>query len=242
MGLFEQNLDAVMRLNPRLAERLRSDEEDAVVAVSPTQEGAPTMGVRRDGRLYMLHHPQTPLSDTRRLIASIGDAHRSWNFIFLGVGLGYAPLLLLEGRVKPPELMVLLEPSISVFRAACKTLDLRPVLGSFCRLIVGETASALYEALSSNLTMLLANQVTLIKHPPTAGLYPDWMRESEERFRDVWRFAEMSLATKNQNGPQFVSNLLNNLPVFAHSRGVLPGCNVLGRNSRPDCRRRAILG
>lgn len=238
MDVFVENLAAVRQLNPDLAERLRSDEEDESVVLSATPEGVPTLGVLRDGRTLLLHHPEQPLSDTRRMIASIKDAPSAWNFVVLGIGLGYVPLLLMEKRARLPEILLLVEPSLSVFRAACKTIDLRPVLQQeSCRLLVRQPGMMTYQALLSNLPRVLANHVTVIRHPPTAHLYPEWMQEQEARVHDAWRFGNSSLVTKHRLGPQYVLNLLRNLPAFARSRGIrggqaalrgLPGVIVAG--------------
>ncbi|MFH1737791.1 MAG: 6-hydroxymethylpterin diphosphokinase MptE-like protein [bacterium] len=228
MELFDENLAAVSRLDPDLVDRLRSGEEDESVVTGGTPEGAPTLGILRNGKTFLLHHPQNPLADTRNMIASMAGVKSAWNFAVVGLGLGYVPLLLLEGRTHPPDLLLLVEPSISVFREACKNVDLRPVLRlQACCLLVGQPPATTYEALMSNLTRILANQVTVIQHPPTKHLYPDWMEEQEARIRDVWRFGESSLASKHRDGQQYVVNLLQNLPAFTRSRGIRAGRSVL---------------
>ena len=224
MGVFEPNLIAVSRLDPNLSERLRSSEEDESIVLSATPEGVPTLGILRDGRTLLLHHPEAPLSDARRMIVSIQDAPRAWNFVVLGIGLGYVPLLLMEKRSRLPQVLVLVEPSLSVFRAACKTIDLRPVLDQeSCRLLVRQPGMKTYEAILSNLPRILANHVTIIRHPPTAHLYPEWMQEQEARIRDAWQFGNSSLLTKHRAGSLYVFNTLRNLPAFARSRGIRAG-------------------
>ena len=228
MDLFEQNIASINRLDPDLGDRLRSGEEDESVVIGGTPEGAPTLGVLRNGKTFLLHHPQTPFEDTRAMIESIRDAHSAWNFIILGIGLGYVPLVLMENRKYPPELMILVEPSISIFREACKNVDLRPILQqASCCLLVGQPSTVTYEALMANLTRILANQVTVIQHPPTRNLFPEWMGEQEMRIRDAWRFGESSLASKHRDGKRYVSNLLSNLPAFARSRGIRTGRSAL---------------
>ncbi len=228
MDVFEKNLGAVRRLDPDLANRLRTGQEDESVVVMPTKEGSPTVGVMRGGQTCLLHHPETPIADTRGMIKSIKDAPSAWNFIVSGVGLGYVPLLLLENRRHAPELMILIEPSLSVFRAACKTIDLTPLLNlESCRLLVKKPGAATYEVVMGNLPRILANHVTVIRHPPTGHLYPEWMQEQENRIRDAWNFGNSSLLTKNRVGKQFVTNLFRNLPFFAKSRGIRAGQGAL---------------
>ncbi len=228
MSLFHHNLALLDLLAPALAERLRSDREDESVVVMNTSEGVPTLGIRRDSNLFLLHHPNEPLADTRRFLSTVSDAQSGWNYVIFGLGLGYVPLCLLESRVCQPNLLLLVEPSLSVFRAACQAVDLRPLLEcTACRLLVGLPASATYETLCSHLIQIQANQAVVIKYSPTEKLYPNWMKEQEEAFAEAWRFGETSLITKQQCGPQFVSNLFRNLPAFVRSRGVRRGKGVL---------------
>ncbi len=228
MDLFEQNLAAVRKIDPELAKRLQSGEEDESVVAMSTEEGSPTIGVMREGKTCLLHHPNSPLADTQSMIASIKDVPAAWNFVILGVGLGYVPLVLMKSRPRMPELMVLVEPSLSVFRTACKTLDLRPILESpCCRLLVKKGGMAMYETMLSNLPRILANHVTVIRYPPTGHLYPEWIQEQESRIRDAWNFGNSSLLTKNRVGQEFVTNLFRNLPIFAKSRGIRAGRGAL---------------
>ncbi|HQL62306.1 MAG TPA: DUF115 domain-containing protein [bacterium] len=226
--LFDHNLSAVSRLDPDLAQALRSGREDESIVLGATSENVPSVGILRNGKTFLLHHPQKPLTDSREMIASIKDAPGAWNFAVLGLGLGYVPLLLLEGRKHPPDFLLLVEPSISVFRAACRQVDLRPILQlPSCCLLVGKPSALTYEALMANLPRILANRITVIQHPPTRHLFPEWMQEQENRIRDVWRFGESSLISKHRDGQQYVLNLLGNLPSFAQSRGIRAGRSTL---------------
>jgi len=228
MSLFDHNLTLLDSLDSALAERLRSDIEDESVVITNTSEGVPTLGIRRGNSLFLLHHPEEPLADTRRFLSTIPDAQSGWNFVVFGLGLAYVPLCLLESRVCPPNLLLLVEPSLSVFRATCQAVDLRPILEcAACRLLVGLPASATYETLCSRLIQIQANQSVVIKYSPTEILYPDWMKEQQEAFAEAWRFGETSLLTKQQSGPQFISNLIENLPSFVRSRGVHRGKGIL---------------
>lgn len=221
--LYQRNLNALNRRDPALAARVFTGAEDEETILQQTPEGYPTVGVKRGNDVFFLHHPQEPLADAKRIITAVDGVNDHWNFIHLGMGLGYTALLLQNRQPDPPVGQILVERSLSVFRRACQTVDMVTLFQHpMNRFIVGEDTAGVYQACMSALMDLMANPPRLVKNNPSLNLDGPYYEASVVRIEEALRFGQSGLLSKQQDGFNYLKNLFANLKSIVESPGIKP--------------------
>ncbi len=220
MSIYDQNLKLLQERNPQLAESLLTQENDANVQLQQTQTKMPTLLVRTETQVYALHHPEDPLGFCQKFLASISDLSKAHNIAVLGCGLGYIPLLILQQRPNLRRLFIL-EPSISVFRAALHTVNLNPLLSNpNVVFIVGSNRSVIYQTLMAHLMEIVANSLLLIDVPSSTTVFPEWAQTARQQIQELIQFGQSGLMTKFKDGPLCISNVFQNLDAISSSPGI----------------------
>ena len=221
--VYQRNLQALNRRSPELAALVFTGEEDEETVLQQTAEGYPTLGVKRDGEYYFLHHPEQPLADAKRIIADSDGVNDHWCFIHLGMGLGYAALLLASREPDPPACQIIIERSLSVFRRACQTVDLTILIGHpYTFFAIGNDPAGTYQACLTNLMDLMANAPKLVKSPPSLNLDGPFYEACVSRIQEALRFGQSGLLSKQQDGRVYLGNLIRNLEPVAEAPGLKP--------------------
>ncbi|RJP21263.1 MAG: DUF115 domain-containing protein [Candidatus Omnitrophota bacterium] len=220
MSIYEQNLNCLQTKDPFLAEQIAGGYEDADIQVQQTQSGMPTLLVRKENQSLALHHPQDPIGHSQTFLASIRDLRCAQNIALLGCGLGYLPLLILQQRPCPRRFFIL-EPSLSVFRAAMQTVDLTPLLKNpAVTFLIENQRGDIYRALMPHLMEILANSLLLIDVPPSTSTFPDWAQSARKQIQELMHFGQSGLLTKFKDGPLCLTNLIKNLEAITTSPGI----------------------
>lgn len=162
VGLYEENLTALGRVDSALADRIRASEPPASVSVMTARSGAYTMvlnGVSLHSRFDPVMEAETWCdTETIRNIRAQGLTPAVF-----GLGLGYHVISLAQG-FKP---VLVIEPNIGLIRLAFHYIDFRPHLSAL-QFITDPPAAAFPET------------VVLLAHPPYKRLFPqphaDWQR------------------------------------------------------------------
>ncbi|MGC9326753.1 MAG: motility associated factor glycosyltransferase family protein [Candidatus Hinthialibacter sp.] len=220
MNFFQPNLMLLRESHPRLAEQAAHQSDDAPVQLQSAQSGAPIVIVQNQGKAFALHHPGDPIEHSRSFLNSIPSWKQSRNIAVIGGGLGYTPLLMLQSRPKLQHLFIL-EPSISVFRAALHAVDLTPLLKDRrVRYIVGAEPGAIYAELLKTVVDLIANPLLIVKSPPVAAAFPQWADSVHQEIHEVIQFGKSGLLSKFKDGPLTLENLFQNLDSIAAAPGI----------------------
>ncbi len=186
----------------------------------------PTAVVQAMGQRIALHHPGDPVGQTREFLDSVPGWKKARNTAVLGGGLGYAPLWILQTQPKLRNLVVL-EPSLTVFRAALQAVDLSPLLSDRrVRFIVGSQPGAIYSALMQSVIEFIANPLTVQEIPSVTAAFPEWAESAKQQIFEVMQFGQSGLFTKLKDGPLTLKNLFQNLEAIA----ATPGLNRLGNS------------
>ncbi len=228
---FEKNRQLLLRRFPLLARRVEREPDDPNLRLVVNSSGVPNAAIVREGRARFLHESQNPIGQAETVIAKNSRAQDRWNFAVLGMGMGYLPLLLTERKPNAPRFLLVFEPSVAVFRLACQHVDLEPLLGDpSVHFIVGHPSSREIEnALFANRWNLISNDIMTIVHPPTADLFPDWIRQTQTLFSSACQRLQGTMTTILLDGPRVAENLVRNLPTYIASPGIRPG-NATLRN------------
>lgn len=222
-NIYQQNLQVLGRKDPTLAAQVYSGVEDEEVEVRSTAEGYPTIGVRRNSELFLLHHPENPLADAKRIVEETGGVNDTWRFIHLGMGLGYAGMLLASRQPDPPAGQVLIERSLSVFRKACQMIDLTKLFDHpGTQLIVGKDPVAAYQCCMAELMEFMANPPKLVKNNPSLHLDGPYYEACVSKVEEALRFGQSGLLSKQADGLRYLQNLIANLERTVNAPGIRP--------------------
>ncbi len=220
MSYLDQNIKFLKLCDEVLAQRVASDENDAPIALQATEAGPPTLVVQNADQAYALHHPEDPILQSRDFLDAIENWKKSRNIAIIGGGLCYIPFLIYQAQKRLRNLIVL-EPSISVFRAAMHAVDMTPLLrDSRVRFVVGSQPGLVYNSLLPMVVELTANPLTAIEVPSISAVFPDWTKSVKQQLMEVMQFGQSGLQTKFKDGPLTLSNLFQNLPLIAESAGL----------------------
>ncbi len=220
MDIQQANLQALQQRYPELAARLQSNQQDAEVALRKTATEHPTLVVQKHGQWAALHHPQDPIAHAQQYVQSITELPAARNVMMFGFGLGYAALLLRE-RMLEPQRILLMGPSLSVFRAALQTVNLTELIHDpAVTLVVGAQPGAVRQAVLDHLIEFMANSVTAVEYPPVTGAFGEWAEAAKQEAQETLRFGQSGLITKFKDGPLTIQNLLGNLEAIASTPGL----------------------
>lgn len=220
MDIQQANLNALQQRYPDLAARIQSAEQDAEVALRNTDTNYPTLVVQKHGQWAALHHPQDPVMHAQQYAQSITGLASARNLMMFGFGLGYAALLARQ-TMKEPQRILIMEPSLSVFRAALQTVDLSNLMLDPCvEIVVGNAPGAIRQAVLNHLMDFMANSVIAVEYPPVTGAFADWAEAAKQEAQDTLRLGQSGLVTKFKDGPLTLRNLLGNLDAVAATPGL----------------------
>ncbi|HOE11502.1 MAG TPA: DUF115 domain-containing protein [bacterium] len=229
MELYEKNLQILLRRFPVLARRLQREPDDPHIRAVLDTGTVPNAALFRGGKGHLLHPPDDPVGHARKIIESSDQARVSWNLCIFGIGMGYLPLLLSQREPNPPHQMLLLDPSVHLFRLACQYVDLEPLLDApGVHFLIGHVSSGeIEQVLYAKRWELIANEMGALVNPATAELFPDWMKRMRSLLDLSWQRLKGSMTTVLLDGPRITGNLAQNLPKYADTPGIGPGCGLL---------------
>ena len=230
-NIYQRNLQALNRRYPNLAVRVYSGQDDEEVIIQQTAEGYPTLGVKREGEVHFIHHPQSPLADAKRILTEADGINDHWYFVHLGVGLAYAPLLLQGRQPDTPAGQILIEKSLSVFRRTCELMDISALLENpNVHWIIGDDPSTAYEVCMSQLMQLMANGPKTVRNNPSLHLDGPYYEQCVYRIQEALRFGQSGLLSKQRDGQTYLNNLIRNLKATIEAPGIKPQQSQLRDN------------
>jgi len=147
--------------------------------------------------------------------------------IFVGMGLGYGPLLILRERPAIAKLAIV-EPSLDIFCIALRHVDLTPLLGSAKTfLYVGDWDPVRMERELGREVAI--SDTHILKHQPSFSWQTRLYEETNDRVFQLLNKINAMGSTTNYYGETFVKNRLANLTNIRHAtntdilKGLLKG-------------------
>jgi tetratricopeptide (TPR) repeat protein len=191
----QANIEALAGHRPELLQRImppRQEEAD----VAPVTGGEPWPGVA--------DHLQTVPPDARGLV------------VFLGMGVGHGPLLLLRERPEVAQI-VILEPSFALFDAAMASVDLQPLITSKrVFFFVGEIN---WQELENVVTRVASLEDThILRHLPSFRWRPQLYGPVNDRAYMLLNQINASGSTTRTCGPVFMENRFAAFTLLRHAR------------------------
>ncbi|MBP2673625.1 MAG: hypothetical protein H6Q84_465 [Deltaproteobacteria bacterium] len=153
---LERNLAELGAVDARLADRVRSAERGAGLAVVPSKAGPPSL--KAGGAA--LHSVYDPVREAREWADRWrADIESASSIAVLGFGLGYHVEELLRATGKP---VAVFEPRTDILRAALEARDLSPVL----------SRARIFAELDDLAFPVQGGTLAILRHPPSVRLDP----------------------------------------------------------------------
>jgi Tfp pilus assembly protein PilF len=171
------------------------------------------------GKVGSLHRYENPEMETKHFLDMVPE-DSTGVVAFLGLGLGYSPLQLLQHRPNVRHFVVFeLHPGI--FVRALRLMDLSPLLSDRrVTLSVGPEPDISKVFKSANRALQLEN-AHLLQHPPSFAVAPEaYGRLRDEVYEHINKL-NVSGATSVRFGHDFVSNRFRQLTSFHHNSYLL---------------------
>lgn len=213
--ILQANLQSLAVHRPQLFELIKSVAPAGEIFLTP--KGLPNMryydqGVERS-TAACAHGNDPWLESGTHLDTVPPDA--CGLVVFIGMGLGYAPLLVRRER---PQLamLVIVEPDISMFAAALRALDLQPLISSTqVEFLVGEID---YSYLASKIERLAAlEDIHIMRHQESFSHEPRLYGHHNDETYGLLNKINVAGSTIKKCGPDFLKNRLANLSLLRHS-------------------------
>jgi spore maturation protein CgeB len=185
MGVFQKNKRAFQKICPGLVLRLdRCPKNTSDIEVFPSRSGAMTCRVlTSDRRRMTLHSTVDPENESNLLLKRLGGENEGV-LVFLGVGLGYPLLGLMNLKDLEARTIVVIERDLSLFKWATALFDWTPLLNKAeVHLLVGEESDQILKSITRIRMNKGFQNLTIIPHGPSTRRDPDFYRPLIDQLR-----------------------------------------------------------
>lgn len=208
-----KNLETLAQSRPELFNLINEHDYTAVGQLVKNSAGDINLLYNGKHDKQMWAYGSSPWDEAADHLQTIAPEATSL-IIFIGMGLGYAPLLLLRERPYIGKL-VIIEPSMDLFCTALHAIDLRPLLDSpIVSFYIGEINLVEFELDVARLAAL--EDTHFLRHMGSIN----WHKEPYVAVNDqVYRLINQlnaSGGTTNRCGAAFFKNRLKNLTLLRH--------------------------
>ncbi|MBU1486624.1 DUF115 domain-containing protein [bacterium] len=211
--MYHKNLKLLENIDRELAKKVREVEEK--IELIPTKEEVPTLKIEG----VFLHSKYSPKKEAGRLIQGLSFA-KAGPVIVLGAGLGYHLTEVLK-RVENDSLLIIIEPNLTIFKAALGVLDLEDLLSfSSLRLAIGKNLEELADLLGGWIRPKDIKKPLLIPHPASLVLDREYYFKSKKLISDVITGKTQDFFTRINLENLWTKNIFANLLELAKSPGI----------------------
>jgi len=211
--IWLKNLDAMYRSDMRFAQELDDLADDGRLSFEQARNGAATVKVRlEDSREVYLHSKFDPQGEAKKFVDSL-DLN-SFVFIISGIGLGYQIRELFD-RTSDQILVVVLEPELSLIRAALWNLDFSEEIKKNQLVFLHRADKGLVHGKLMNTAVLTILGTVLTGLTYSKLWHADFHSEMRTIFTDFMSYCRMSFVTLLSNCKLTQKNVANNLASYA---------------------------
>ncbi|MFG0331282.1 MAG: 6-hydroxymethylpterin diphosphokinase MptE-like protein [Phycisphaerales bacterium] len=216
-AIFEANLTALAKRNPRLVERLRSAAPADTVEFLETPQEAPT--ARYDGAYLASRH--RPVDEATRFAESVDVIEHAVVAVY-GFALGHHVRRLCE-RMAGTGVVVVYEPDIPLLRAVFEQIDHSAWMREAMLVIIDDAEDR--PELSARLdgaAPLFAQGATMVEHPPSRRRLGAGSATFAQTFAEIVRASRTTLVTTLVHSVTTCRNLSLNLDRYGAGDGIAP--------------------
>lgn len=211
-SIFLKNIAALNQRNPELASRIAKDSMKLNFgSVVNSDNGFPVLKLKKDNITYYLDDLHDPWEAAHTYLRRVHREHDGL-VVFIGMGLGYGPLLIHRERPRIAQL-VIIEPREEIFLVALKTIDLSNLLlDRRVNFLIGDVDLDVF----SNLVYRNASlrDITILRHIPSFKWSEQIYSDLSNKIYEILNKFCASGSTIVEKGKNFIENIYKNLELL----------------------------
>lgn len=223
--IWDENLTAVRRRNPSLAEALiAAPPSSDKYIIGQASNGSPLIGVYlEDGRAVSLSHAQQPQAEAQQWAQSLGEAfYKGACAVILGFGDGYFAEALHE-LSDANTVIWFIEPDLVLLRCALQMRDYTNlILSPRINLLAGLSAKDAAQRLFSgdHADRIKAQGAKMTSTAFATHLYPQYVQAFHDEFSLALQLEAVKFNTWEEHAEVMFSNVIANLPAVINGAPV----------------------
>lgn len=209
-NFFDANLRVLSRLHPALARRVRA-ETAAALPLCTLSDGQ--LDVQVNGQPF---YRGDPAADTEATCRSLNIPYARF-LVFYGTGLGYHVQRICRDMAQPNSLLLLVEPSLAMFRRALEATDWSELFAHpGIRFLVGLSLHDAYEECIHMFTntevLFLTPAIQPVSHVRSIEQHPEYYLRMAENFRSAGKEAALWFMAPAEDSYRGYMSFIRNLP------------------------------
>jgi hypothetical protein len=219
--LFQKNISYLATRDRVLAERLiRQFHAEKRWQLVKARDGGWTLeGHDSLGRPLFLHSKYNPQKEAEQLVATYQFSPTA-DIAILGFGIGYHVCEVLKKESKHGVVFII-EHDIEVFMHACACVDIEAVFRKNNVIFsIGDAPAALFNKVTPYSISVLANNLSVLDHPPSLRATPDFYSAAKKVLADFYTWARVNANTQIAKAHVFAHNIMSNVPEYIMNPGV----------------------
>lgn len=215
---WQTNTSALARFKPHLHQQVVHHAAKPVGELVATPAGVPTLKyMSAEHQDILAYNPTDPWQDAAEHLATVAADARGL-VAFIGMGLGYGPLLVFRERPSVPKI-VIVEPSLDHFCTALHAVDLTPLIAADrVFFFLGDSDLAEFRHLIARLAAI--EDTSILRHVPSFRFDPRLYHDTDNKIFMVINHLNSHGGTTVKCGEKFFRNRLSNLTMLRHSYNV----------------------
>ena len=194
--------------------------------VEPAKNGAMTLAIKHEDKVYQIHSRYDPQREAQQQVAGKNLVNPKI-LVVLGLGLGYHVQACLDELKETNLFIVVIEKDVEAFRAALKNVDMSALLSSDkLRWVIGVPGEEGYAVLhdmvkQAGITMqLFLKTLQVFDHPVLDKVHGDYHRHMLKCFREAAHAIIFNYGNCPQDSMIGVENIMKNLATIIRNPGV----------------------
>lgn len=218
MGLYQQNLARLKKIDPEIANSLDALKEKNIEVII-AKNNMPTIKVITPEKEVYVHSTYNPGREAVQWADNNPVKPGEVLFIF-GLGFAYHVQELLN-RVTEDVKLVIVEPNLAILKIALEYVDLGYLLGrQDTYFIFGEQEVNFEVFLPSFVGFSKFEQIRFIDYSPIVRLAADYFGGVKERITKAVSNVIIEMNTMLRFSEEWINNLFENIPVIIASPGI----------------------
>lgn len=219
-GLYERNLKLLAQNQPDMINELisclnaeiKSDVEITVI------ESKTNLPIIKYGDL-LLNSAYDPIKEAQRFVDAL-EFDQFINIAVLGLGMGYHLDEIVEKSQKRDFILVV-EKDINLFKKFLENRDLAKFYNS-CKIYfaVARKPMDIFRALQGCSLTIFSNGLTVVKHPSSVKIDPDYYDEIGEKIKDIFQWSRVNTISQINASNDFADNIFANMPHYLDIPGI----------------------
>jgi hypothetical protein len=216
---WASNLKVLETRAPELAGRLKNASSD-FCQMLPAKNGQPTLFyLEPQKKAAYLHSPQDPLSEAKKMISGL-DFNGEDMTVLLGFGLGYLPLEISK-KMHPEHRLVVVEASLEILAAACRSVDLTALFNNpRIDIFLPDQLSSIWRVVEKEVFKILGGSVAKLIHPPSFELFQSSYTQVETEIEAFIRAHQDNFNALENHRALLLKNILGNLLAVAQAAPI----------------------